>query len=253
MRPPATMALGSDMRRVSITGADPETGEVMVRDTNGLEFTLLGTTRPKGTGFPAPGEIWLAQRSGPAWSLRTQIGATPPPIITGGVEVGSPEAATLAALDSLGLIRNHTVPGSGGGGGITEADVRALIATIPISGLAAAVSGISMGSHQINDLAAPTVGTDAANRTYVDAGDTASHAYTDAAVASIVLGDADSYTFIQSASSSTWDVVHPLSFVPNVLVVDSAGTSVWGDVTILSLSHLTISFSAPFSGVAYLS
>lgn len=142
----------ADLRRVSITAADPDTGEVMVRDTNGAEFSILGTTRTKGSGFPAPGEIWIIQRTGPAWTLRTQIGAPAPPVISGEIPAGSALAATVAGLAALGLIRDETSAGPGGGGGGTdEATVNALIAAA------------------LNAVPTPVDGPDAANKAYVDA------------------------------------------------------------------------------------
>ena len=241
-----------DIRRVTIESASPDTGEVMVRDTNGAEFTLLGSTRPKGTGFPVDGELWLAQKIGQMWTLRTQIGALAPPVITGGVTEGSPQAATLDALDAIGLIRNQTTP-SIGGGGLDESDVRAIVATIPLDVLADALGNIAMGGYKITGLGTPTAPTDAATKAFVDAGDAASRTYTDTQLAALAASGEVAYTHIQSSSSSLWDVVHGLPFVPSVTVVDSAGTVVGGNVLIISSTHLQIAFSAPFSGTAYLS
>lgn len=62
------------------------------------------------------------------------------------------------------------------------------------------------------------------------------------------------YTHVQSAASSTWSVTHNLGNRPGgVMVVDSAETMVLGDVTHVSDNALTISFSAPFGGKAYIS
>jgi len=56
----------------------------------------------------------------------------------------------------------------------------------------------------------------------------------------------------QSSVSSTWTVTHALGGRPSVTVVDSAGTVVIGDITYNSNTQVTISFSSPFSGYAYL-
>jgi len=61
------------------------------------------------------------------------------------------------------------------------------------------------------------------------------------------------YTHNQGAVSANWVVAHNLGFNPNVAVVDSAGTSVEGDITYTNVNSLTLHFSAAFSGVAYLS
>ena len=61
------------------------------------------------------------------------------------------------------------------------------------------------------------------------------------------------YAHVQGASSALWTINHPLSFQPNVAVVDSGGEQVEGDVTYVDSDTITLEFSAAFSGVAYLS
>jgi hypothetical protein len=61
------------------------------------------------------------------------------------------------------------------------------------------------------------------------------------------------YAFTQAVASNLWIIDHPLSFVPQVTVVDSGGTVVWGTVAIVSPSRITVSFTTAFSGTAYLS
>lgn len=61
-----------------------------------------------------------------------------------------------------------------------------------------------------------------------------------------------SFEHAQSAAASTWVVAHGLGKRPSVTVVDSAGDQVEGDVTYIDLNNLTIDFSAPFSGEAFL-
>jgi hypothetical protein len=62
----------------------------------------------------------------------------------------------------------------------------------------------------------------------------------------------DRYIHTQSSVSSTWNIVHALGGRPSVTIVDSAGTVVVGDVVYNSNTSITVSFSAPFSGFAYL-
>lgn len=62
-----------------------------------------------------------------------------------------------------------------------------------------------------------------------------------------------SYTHIQAVASSTWIVTHNLGWYPNVVVQDSTGTTVEGDITYNTRSKLTLTFSGAFSGRAYLS
>ena len=60
------------------------------------------------------------------------------------------------------------------------------------------------------------------------------------------------YTFTQSAASATWTIAHNLGKYPSVTVIDSANTIVYGNPTYTDENNLTINFSAPFSGKAYL-
>ena len=62
-----------------------------------------------------------------------------------------------------------------------------------------------------------------------------------------------SYDHTQGVSSNTWVINHNLGFKPNVTVVDSAGTIYEGEITYTNTNSLTVSFSAAFSGKAYLS
>lgn len=62
-----------------------------------------------------------------------------------------------------------------------------------------------------------------------------------------------SYDHTQGSASDTWVITHNLGFKPNVTVVDSAGTIYEGEITYTNTNSLTVSFSAAFSGKAYLS
>lgn len=56
----------------------------------------------------------------------------------------------------------------------------------------------------------------------------------------------------QASPSASWSITHALGGFPSVMVVDSAQTVVIGEVTYNSNSSVTVEFSAPFSGYAYL-
>ena len=62
-----------------------------------------------------------------------------------------------------------------------------------------------------------------------------------------------SYTHTQGSASNSWTITHGLGFYPNVTVVDSAGTIYEGEIAYTNTNSLTVSFSAAFSGKAYLS
>ena len=61
------------------------------------------------------------------------------------------------------------------------------------------------------------------------------------------------YVHMQGVSSNSWQITHNLGFYPNVTVVDSAGTIYEGEIAYTNTNSLTVSFSASFSGKAYLS
>ena len=60
------------------------------------------------------------------------------------------------------------------------------------------------------------------------------------------------HVFTQASPRSTWTVTHALGGRPSVTVVDSAGTVVIGEIVYDSDTQITINFTAPFSGFAYL-
>ena len=60
------------------------------------------------------------------------------------------------------------------------------------------------------------------------------------------------YVHTQSSASNTWSITHNLGKFPSVSVVDSAENLVLGDITYINNNSLTISFSATFSGKAYI-
>ena len=66
----------------------------------------------------------------------------------------------------------------------------------------------------------------------------------------------DSYKFShihnQTVSSSTWNITHNLNKYPSVSIVDSSNEEVIGEVEYINSNSLTVKFSAPFSGKAFL-
>ena len=66
-------------------------------------------------------------------------------------------------------------------------------------------------------------------------------------------GDADNtFIYTQSTPAAVWLINHGLGRYPAVDVVDSSNSEVDGDLQYLDSNHLSITFSAPFSGEAYL-
>ena len=60
------------------------------------------------------------------------------------------------------------------------------------------------------------------------------------------------FVFTQSTPSATWTIQHDLNKFCSVTIVDSAKQVVIGDITYTDLNELTITFTAAFSGQAYL-
>ena len=65
--------------------------------------------------------------------------------------------------------------------------------------------------------------------------------------------EAVSYTYVQHIPATIWTINHPLPYTPTIIVVDSAGTQVEGDITYVSTNTIRIDFAAAFAGTAYLS
>ena len=60
------------------------------------------------------------------------------------------------------------------------------------------------------------------------------------------------FTFVQTVPASVWNVVHTLDKFPSISVIDSADTVVTGSYTYIDDNNITLNFSAPFAGKAYL-
>ena len=62
-----------------------------------------------------------------------------------------------------------------------------------------------------------------------------------------------SYTHTQATASAVWEIVHPLPFVPNVTITDSAGTAVLTEITYPAPNIVRSTSAGAFSGIARLS
>lgn len=60
------------------------------------------------------------------------------------------------------------------------------------------------------------------------------------------------FEFNQATASNTWNISHNLNKFPSVSISDSGGSEVQGLISYVDNNNLTINFSAPFSGKAYL-
>ena len=64
--------------------------------------------------------------------------------------------------------------------------------------------------------------------------------------------DTRRHVFTQGSASVTWVITHTLGGRTSVTIVDSADTHVFGEVQYNSDTQITVTFSAAFSGKAYL-
>lgn len=65
---------------------------------------------------------------------------------------------------------------------------------------------------------------------------------------------AASYTHVQAAPADVWTVVHGLGSYPGgIVVIDSGGRLVEGDITYVDADTLTLAFSTAFAGTARIS
>ena len=60
------------------------------------------------------------------------------------------------------------------------------------------------------------------------------------------------YTHNQTSAQTTWTITHNLGKFPSVTVVDSARSVVVGEVNMNTINQIEITFTAAFSGKAYL-
>lgn len=67
-----------------------------------------------------------------------------------------------------------------------------------------------------------------------------------------VLLKTEGFIFTQLLPLAVWTIVHGLKKQPTVLVLDKDGNEVFGDINFIDQESLTITFSIPFSGTAYL-
>jgi hypothetical protein len=65
-------------------------------------------------------------------------------------------------------------------------------------------------------------------------------------------GGDKNFVYNQPTPSLVWNVVHNLDKYPSVSVVDSAGTTVFGNVQYRNVNELTITFNGAFSGKAFI-
>jgi hypothetical protein len=71
-------------------------------------------------------------------------------------------------------------------------------------------------------------------------------------ILNLVYPRASRHVHTQGTASSTWTINHDLGGYPSVMVVDSAKTVVFGEISYTSTSQVVVNFSSAFSGYAYL-
>lgn len=66
------------------------------------------------------------------------------------------------------------------------------------------------------------------------------------------IGGSHGFTFTQAQPSDTWTILHGLDRYPAVTIVDSNGNEVLGGKHYDNSNQVTMSFTAPIVGIAYL-
>ena len=64
--------------------------------------------------------------------------------------------------------------------------------------------------------------------------------------------DVNSFIYRQIATSDIWIINHQLGYKPNITVIDSGGSKVYGDELHTNDNSVTLTFTSQFSGIAYL-
>lgn len=57
----------------------------------------------------------------------------------------------------------------------------------------------------------------------------------------------------QTSPSPTWNIIHTLGFIPNIIIVDTSGNVVEPEIQYLSANQIQATFSQPMTGKAYVS
>ena len=61
------------------------------------------------------------------------------------------------------------------------------------------------------------------------------------------------FVFHQGTPNDTWVIHHNLAYYPSIMVIDSTGAEVEGDIVFTNPTTVTVTFSNAFAGTAYLS
>ena len=108
-----------------------------------------------------------------------------------------------------------------------------------------------IGNHQFvveraNKNAFPKVGE--ANTLYIDKGSGIVYRFE----SSNYVAFNRNFIHEQDEVSNSWEIQHNLNKFPSVVIIDSGNNVVFGDINYRNINEITITFSAGFSGKAYL-
>jgi hypothetical protein len=63
---------------------------------------------------------------------------------------------------------------------------------------------------------------------------------------------AATFQWVQAAPAAVWVINHGLNYVPDVSILDTANQELFGQVDVVDANNITITFSSPQAGTAYL-
>src|SRR5215469_5163845 len=237
-------------------GTTGPTGPTGPTGATGAASTVTGPTGP--TGPTGAGVTGATGSTGPTGPTSTVPGPTGPAGPTG-VGATGPTGATGAA---------STIPGPVGPTGPPGIAYHATITSPTAAGSPYAIA------HSLNSLYPLVQCWDAVNGQLIAAEVTVVDANTVSVTfrvtppnsVNVVIGagvgqaggtggtQTLGYTYSQASAATTWTISHPLSFYPNVTVVDSTGNEIFpGNLQYPSSSTVQLTFSAAVGGYAYLS
>lgn len=65
-------------------------------------------------------------------------------------------------------------------------------------------------------------------------------------------GPDKNYTHNQLVASATWNIVHNLNKKPSIVLVNNTDDMIYGEVRFIDNNNITVTFSSPESGKAYI-
>lgn len=205
--------------------------ELMVRDRSIIQAAIWDTH--PFFRWPKPGEHWTVQQNNGVWVLDHKYADRhedhPIEDLNAGdgqIQADKVHLATGGGSDAV-VVKGEEPGIQLGKANLQERDTQLFIES----------DGVDVNDKNITSVATPILNSDAANKAYVDA---------------IAASGDGSFVYDQNTAQSIWIIDHTLNGYPSVTVVDTGGNEVYGNINYVSTTQVIVSFSAPFTGRAFL-